>query len=106
VRPRGIIARLACPVHSMRVARRYLVSGRVQGVGFRFFADRVAAREGLHGWARNLTDGRVEIAVEGDADALERFESRVRTGPPGARVDEVEVESTAPTGRDTGFSIR
>jgi acylphosphatase len=90
----------------MRVARRYLISGRVQGVGFRFFACGVAAREGLHGWVRNLIDGRVEIAVEGDADALERFESRVRTGPPGARVSEVDVEGAAPTGHDTGFSIR
>ena len=58
----------------LRIARRYLVSGRVQGVGFRFFADAVAQREGLHGWVRNLPDGRVEALAEGEADALDRFE--------------------------------
>ena len=47
-------------------ARRYLISGRVQGVGFRFFAESAAMREGLHGWVRNLPDGRVEIAAEGE----------------------------------------
>jgi acylphosphatase len=90
----------------MRVARRYIISGRVQGVGFRYFAEAAAAREGLHGWVRNLPDGRVEIAAEGDADALERFERHVRHGPPGARVDAVETDSTLPDGRDTGFHVR
>ena len=90
----------------MRVARRYIISGRVQGVGFRYFAEEAAAREGLHGWVRNLPDGRVEIAAEGDADALERFERRVRHGPPGARVDAVETDSTPPDGRDTGFHVK
>jgi acylphosphatase len=90
----------------MRVARRYIISGRVQGVGFRYFAEAAAAREGLHGWVRNLPDSRVEIAAEGDADALERFERHVRHGPPGARVDGVEWDSTLPDGRDTGFHVR
>jgi acylphosphatase len=90
----------------MRVARRYIISGRVQGVGFRYFAEAAAAREGLHGWVRNLPDGRVEIAAEGDADALERFERRVRHGPPGARVDAVEIDGTLPDGRDSGFHVR
>ena len=90
----------------MRVARRYIISGRVQGVGFRYFAEESAAREGLHGWVRNLPDGRVEIAAEGDADALERFERRVRHGPPGARVDALETDSALPDGRDTGFHVR
>ena len=76
----------------MRRARRYLISGRVQGVGFRFFTEAAAAREGLHGWVRNLPDGRVEIAAEGEAEALERFERHVRHGPPGARVERVEVD--------------
>ncbi len=71
----------------MRVARRFLIRGRVQGVGFRYFADSVAAREGLHGWVRNLPDGGVEARVEGDAEAVERFERAVRHGPPAARVD-------------------
>ena len=90
----------------MRVARRFVISGRVQGVGFRFFAERLASDEGLHGWVRNLPDGRVEISAEGDVDALDRFEHRVRSGPSGSRVKWVDVESTAPTCRDVGFSIR
>ena len=90
----------------MRLGRHYLVDGRVQGVGFRFFIRAAAAREGLHGWVRNLPDGRVEIAAEGEADALDRFERHVRHGPPGARVDEVEVEHQPASGRTTGFAIK
>ena len=89
----------------MRSARRFLISGRVQGVGFRYFAEAAAAREGLHGWVRNLPDGRVEASAEGDAEALDRFERAIRHGPPGARVDHVDVDHTAPTGRDTGFGV-
>ena len=90
----------------MRVARRYLISGRVQGVGFRFFAEAAAAHEGLHGWVRNLPDGRVEVVAEGEAEAIERFERRVRRGPPAARVSHVEVTESVPTDQQTGFSIR
>jgi len=62
-------------------------------------------REGLHGWVRNQPDGSVEAFVEGDADAVERFERAIRHGPPGARVAHVEVEGTVPSGRDTGFTV-
>ncbi|MGH9387182.1 MAG: acylphosphatase [Vicinamibacterales bacterium] len=87
----------------MRVARRFLVSGRVQGVGYRYFAADAARREGLHGYVKNLPDGRVEAEAEGEADALERFERSLRQGPSMARVEHVIVESTNPTGRDVGF---
>jgi len=90
----------------MRLARSYIVSGRVQGVGFRFFVNRAAAVEGLHGWVRNLADGRVEIRAEGEFDALERFERHVRQGPPAARVDEIDTTDIGATGHDTGFSVR
>lgn len=90
----------------MIVARRYVISGRVQGVGFRYFAEAAAAREGILGWARNMLDGRVEISAEGDADALERFERSLRHGPPHARVERVDVDETLPTGRETGFTIK
>jgi acylphosphatase len=89
----------------VRVARRFLISGRVQGVGFRYFAQAAAAREGIHGSVRNLPDGSVEAVAEGEAEALERFERAIRHGPPGARVDHVDVEGTMPAGRDTGFSV-
>ena len=89
----------------MRVARRYIISGRVQGVGFRWFTQTTAARENLHGWVRNLSDGRVEAAAEGDAEAIERFEAALRHGPPGARVEHLEIEHTVPGGRDTGFTV-
>ena len=61
----------------MRVARHFLISGRVQGVGFRYFTQAAAGREGLHGWVRNLPDGRVEVEAEGDADAIEHDRSNV-----------------------------
>jgi acylphosphatase len=90
----------------MRVARRYMITGRVQGVGFRFFTEDQARREGLHGWVQNLTDGSVEIMAEGDAEAVERFERHVRHGPPGARIEQIEVDHIAPSGNATGFSVR
>ena len=89
----------------MRVARRFVVSGRVHGVGFRFFTQATAMRENLHGWVRNLPNGRVEAAAEGEADAIERFERALRHGPPGARVEDLDIEHTVPDGRDTGFTI-
>ena len=91
----------------MRLARRFLISGRVQGVGFRYFSHAIADREGLYGWVRNLPDGRVEIFAEGEQGALERFERQIRSGPPGARVGDVDVQDARPTGRDDDrFDIR
>jgi acylphosphatase len=90
----------------MRVARRYLISGRVQGVGFRYFTEAAAGREGIHGWVRNLPDGGVEAAAEGEAEAVERFERAIRHGPPGARVDRVEVDDSVPSARETGFIVK
>jgi acylphosphatase len=90
----------------MQIAKRYLISGRVQGVGFRAFTERQAAVEGLHGWVRNLGDGRVEVVFEGDAEAVTRAEAKLRRGPAGAQIDNVAVEAVAPSGRATGFAIR
>lgn len=91
---------------SMLEARRFVLRGCVQGVGFRFFTVEAARVEGIHGWVANRPDGAVEIVAEGDREALDRFEQRIRRGPPGARVDEVSVDADVPTGRATGFSIR
>jgi acylphosphatase len=90
----------------MIVARRLLIGGRVQGVGFRFFAEQRAAIEGVHGWVKNRPDGRVEVYVEGDRESVDRVEASLRRGPPGARVETVSVEDEVPTGRATGFSAR
>jgi len=91
----------------MLAARRFLVSGRVQGVGFRFFAQEAAALDGLTGWVRNLEDGRVEVLAQGDREALTRFERKVRRGPPGARVDDIAItDEEAPSDRLSGFRIR
>ena len=90
----------------MRVARRFVIGGRVQGVGFRYFTQAAAVRDGIHGWVRNLSDGRVEASAEGEAEAMERFERAIRSGPRGARVEAVEVEDDLPDGRETGFTIK
>jgi acylphosphatase len=90
----------------MIVARRYVITGRVQGVGFRFFVEAAAAREGINGWVRNRPDGAVEAWIEGDQEAVNRVDAALRRGPGSARVDEVHVEDVTPAGRQTGFSIR
>ena len=89
----------------MLVARRFVVSGRVQGVGFRMFAQDAAVVEGLSGYVRNLADGRVEVLAEGDRDAVLRFERQIRRGPGGAHVDDVSVSEETPHGRAQGFRV-
>ena len=89
----------------MIVARRFLVSGRVQGVGYRFHARGAAARESLGGFVRNLSDGRVEVQAEGDRDAMRRFERALRQGPPAGRVDAVAVTDLPPGAAGSAFRI-
>jgi len=67
-----------------------LVSGRVQGVAFRWNTVRAAERLGLTGWVRNLPDGRVEILAEGDSSHLAELLAWLRKGPPGSRVEQVD----------------
>jgi acylphosphatase len=69
---------------------RWLVAGRVQGVGFRWFVTQAARELGIRGDARNLSDGRVEIRAVGDSRRLEALLADVRQGPPAARVDDVQ----------------
>jgi acylphosphatase len=91
-------------------ARKFWVSGQVQGVGYRFFAARVARELGLRGWVRNLSDGRVEAYAAGPARRLEDFEGRLRQGPPAGEVRGIEVEEvscdTNLDARIEGFDIR
>jgi acylphosphatase len=72
--------------------RRAVVSGRVQGVGYRFYAERAARELGLRGFVRNLPDGSVETVAEGEDAAVERYLERLRRGPLASRVDRVQVE--------------
>ena len=88
VKCRGMIA---ARFEAMIVAR-YYISGRVQGVGFRYFTEAAAAREGLHGWVRNLPDGRVEIVGRRRRGSDRAVRAHVRHGPPGARVERVDVD--------------
>ena len=90
----------------MRVARRFYIGGRVQGVGFRWFTKDAAARAGVTGWVRNLPDGRVEAYVEGDPQAVTQIEAALRSGPRGARVQTVAVEDEDAAGSYTDFSIQ
>lgn len=80
------------------IARRAVVSGRVQGVGFRFFAERAARAAGVKGWVRNLPDGRVETVAEGDQEAVARYLERIGRGPFAGSVASVEVEEREPEG--------
>lgn len=90
----------------MRQSRLYRISGRVQGVGFRYFTWDAARREGLTGVVRNMPDGSVEAAAEGEREALDRFEAAISSGPAGARVLHVDREDGPPTGQYHEFSIR
>jgi acylphosphatase len=89
-----------------RRARKYLVAGRVQGVGYRYFAVRVARELQLAGWVRNLSDGRVEAYAIGLASKLDDFEGQLRAGPPAGVVRSLEVEDAAVDARIEGFDIR
>ena len=89
----------------MIIARRYLIGGRVQGVGFRLFTENIASQEGIRGFVRNLHDGRVEALAEGEVEELERFEKSLREGPPSASVEMVEIEPMALGIRRSGFDI-
>jgi len=83
-----------------------ILSGRVQGVGFRFFAVEQAYRHHLTGWVRNLGHDRVEVVAEGSPQHLESFLAALRQGPPLARVDSVQVNWQAATGEFDGFATR
>jgi acylphosphatase len=87
-------------------ARRYWISGLVQGVGYRYFAVRAAGQLRLSGWVRNLDDGRVEVYAVGDLKHLDQFEAKLREGPRLANVRSVQAEDAAADARIEGFHIR
>jgi len=91
------------------VSCRFLVTGQVQGVGFRWFVARHARELGLFGYARNLPDGRVEVVIAGEAgEAMAQLEALLRSGPAHARVHAVEREEAPDDSRvpTRSFDIR
>ena len=89
----------------MAIRKKIVVAGRVQGVFYRDTCRRVAEKEGVGGSAINAPDGKVEIHLEGESDAVERVIEWCREGPPLAHVSSVDVSDESPQG-DTTFSIR
>lgn len=83
-----------------------LVSGRVQGVGFRYFVQRHAEQENLCGYARNLHDGRVEFLLQGDAEAVVRVVRQIHQGPAHALVSKVVLEDVQDLPAKQGFLTR
>lgn len=87
------------------VARKFLIRGDVQGVGYRFFAQRAAARHQVLGHVRNCPDGTVEAIAEGSAHDVEEFKKDLVTGPQWSRVEQVEEIHLEPTGLYASFRI-
>jgi acylphosphatase len=86
-------------------ACRYIVRGRVQGVGFRWFVEREAHLLGIAGWVRNMHDGSVEVLAQGTRDQLSGLHSRLREGPRASRVDSVDVQDAKAVNGLNSFRI-
>ena len=91
---------------SPTLARRFVVRGRVQGVGFRWFVEREAHFLQIAGWVRNNPEGTVEVLAHGTRDQLAGLHSRLREGPRAARVDDVQVSEAEPIPGLTSFQVR
>ena len=89
----------------MTVARKFVISGEVQGIGFRYFAMRSAARHQVLGYVRNLEDGRVEALAEGPPQAVEEFKHDLAAGPANSHVNHFEEIVVEPSGRYPAFRI-
>ena len=87
------------------IARKFLISGEVLGVGFRFFAQRSAARHQVRGYVKNLADGRVETYVEGNEKAVESFKHDLTAGPSYSNVEHLEEIVLEPNNLYSAFRI-
>jgi acylphosphatase len=96
---------MAEPIEPAALRAKLLVNGKVQGVGYRAFAARIASQRGLCGGVRNLDDGRVELEVEGPKDQILTLIEDLKTGPPASRVAAVAVEWSPATGRFSDFHV-
>lgn len=90
----------------MLIARQYQISGRVQGVGFRYSTRLAAERENCSGWVKNLPNGDVKAFIQGDAESLRRMETWLEHGPELANVSKVITAEAQPDTNLSGFSIR
>ena len=90
---------------SAKIAKKFVVKGRVQGVGFRYFADGVATELGVCGYVKNLWDGSVEVYAIGTALALEKLKLELAEGPRSARVTSVDESEAAVDGRYRQFGV-
>jgi acylphosphatase len=88
------------------IAYHIHVSGWVQGVGFRWFTERLANDLGVEGWVRNLPDGRVDVFAQGEKDVLDAFCERLREGPSYGATDELSIETVPVDLKLHGFRIR
>jgi acylphosphatase len=86
-------------------ARRWIVSGQVQGVGYRYFARQTAQALGVRGWIRNLPDGSCEVQVAASAELLQRYREELTRGPRGCRVEEIDEERLVQVPTWQGFQI-
>ena len=89
----------------MTIARRFIVRGRVQGVGFRYFAIRAARQAGVTGTVRNLPDGSVEAIAEGSPTGVAQFRDALAVGPSYGHVSGIDETEMQPTGRYAGFDV-
>ena len=89
----------------MIVARKFIISGLVQGVGFRFFTQRAAARHQVRGYVKNLADGRVEALAQGSEKSVENFKHDLTAGPSFSNVEHIEEIVIEPSGWYSSFRI-
>ncbi len=85
---------------------RVIISGRVQGVGFRYFTQREGERLGVVGWVKNLPNGDVEAEAEGDETQIDAFTEAIRRGPPASRILNYQINEIPVNHRDVGFDIK
>ena len=103
--PLGTSVKVTIEVNQ-KMQRYILISGKVQGVGFRYFTQQNATKLGVHGYAKNLPNGKVEVVAEGDKATLDEFVKILWKGPPASRVEDLKVEARPHSGEYTTFSIK
>ncbi len=87
--------------------KHYKITGRVQGVGFRYFTTKKAEALNLNGWVKNMTDGSVEVLLSGEEESIEEMLKHLREGPKSARVDKIiEISTTDKPEEFDGFTVR